>query len=178
GSTLAATQMAAERCCQRMIQDPFVVNGQALPVQLHFGAASLMENDDPRGVTLLRRAAQAMRDSRNLHSSVVTIPNPILAPEELLNRLKKLETENENLRQDLKNRLTQLQDLRTQNLQLKEKIQSPSLELPPPPQGFLTHERPQLTSRKPIQRRLKRKIRRRPFQKRDWSFSNKALRRI
>ncbi|MEN9232390.1 MAG: response regulator, partial [Thermostichus sp. DG02_5_bins_236] len=42
GSTLAATQMAAERCCQRMIQDPFVVNGQALPVQLHFGAASLM----------------------------------------------------------------------------------------------------------------------------------------
>ncbi|MCJ2544234.1 response regulator [Synechococcus bigranulatus str. 'Rupite'] len=166
GSTLAATQIAAERCCQRMIQDPFVVNGQALPVQLHFGAASLMENDDPKGVALLRRAAQAMRDSKNLHSSVVTAPSPISAPEELLNRLKELETENENLRQDLETRIAQIQDLQTQNLQLKEKIhqekiQVTSLEHLPPSQGFLTHERPQLISRKPIQRRLKRKPRRR-----------------
>ncbi len=137
GSTLAATQIAAERCCQRMIQDPFVVKGQALPVQLHFGAASLMDSDDPKGVALLRRAAQAMRDSRNVHSSVVTAPHPISVPDrvsgteslELLNRLKELETENADLRQELEIRLKQIEDLRQHHQELSRKMQAPAPEL-------------------------------------------------
>ncbi|MEN9225497.1 MAG: response regulator [Thermostichus sp. HHBFW_bins_43] len=161
GSTLAATQIAAERCCQRMIQDPFVVNGQALPVQLHFGTASLTDNDDPKGVALLRRAAQAMRDSRNLHSSVLTAPNAPSAPEDLLKQLRELQTENERLRQELEHRLTELKELQVQNLELKQRAQSSAPDLAPSPQGFLGAASPP-SPRRPIQRRLKRKMRRKP----------------
>ncbi|MEN9223047.1 MAG: response regulator [Thermostichus sp. BF3_bins_97] len=160
GSTLAATQIAAERCCQRMIQDPFVVNGQALPVQLHFGTASLTDNDDPKGVALLRRAAQAMRDSRNLHSSVLTAPNAPTAPEDLLKQLQELQTENETLRLELEHRLTELKDLQVQNLELKQQAQAPAPNLATSPQGFSGAAPPLLSPRKPVQRRLKRKMRR------------------
>ncbi|MGY2715572.1 PleD family two-component response regulator [Thermostichus sp. MS-CIW-19] len=130
GSTLAAAQIAAERCCQRLIQDPFVVNGQALPVQLQFGAATLTDKDDPKGVALLRRAAQALRDSKNVHTSVVTAPHPILVSDrvrgtessELLKSLQRLEQENANLRQELETHLRQLKELRQQNQELSQRV--------------------------------------------------------
>ncbi len=159
GSTLAATQIAAERCCQRMIQDPFVVKGHALPVQLHFGAASLMDNDDPKGVALLRRAAQAMRDSKNVHSSVLTAPNPISAPEDLLKRLQELETENADLRQELEMQLKQLEDLRQHNQELSQKIQDPGPELDRA--GSLAHRPFRLRRRKLRQGCLRRRLSRR-----------------
>ncbi len=161
GSTLAATQIAAERCCQRMIQDPFVVKGQALPVQLHFGAASLMDSDDPKGVALLRRAAQAMRDSKNVHSSVLTAPNPISAPEDLLKRLQELETENADLRQELETRLKQIEDLRQHHQELSRKMQAPAPESTTA--GSLAHRPFRLRRRKLRQICLRRRLsRRRP----------------
>jgi PleD family two-component response regulator len=169
GSTLAAAQMAAERCCQRMIQDPFVVNGRALPVQLQFGAASLMDSDDPKGVALLRRAAQAMRDSRNVHSSVVTAPHPIPVSDrvsgtessELLKRLQRLEKENAELRRELETRLRQIEDLRQHHQELSRKMQAPAPESTTA--GSLARRPLRLRRRKLRQLCLKRQLsRRRP----------------
>ncbi len=163
GSTLAAAQIAAERCCQRVIQDPFVVNGRALSVQLQFGAASLADQDDPKGVALLRRAAQALRDSKNLYSSVVTVPHPILVSarasgtesSELLKSLQRLEQENANLRQELETHLRQLEELRQQNQELSQRVGrlgSETSAAGSPPQKTLL-----MRWRKP-RRRLKRQL--------------------
>ncbi|MGQ9836793.1 MAG: GGDEF domain-containing response regulator [Cyanobacteriota bacterium] len=151
GSTLAATQVVAERCCQRMIQDPFVVNGQTLPLQLQFGAATLMESDDPKGVALLRRAAQAMRDSKNVHSSVITAPKPVSASEELLNRLKELEAENKSLRQHLQIQRQQLVALRQHPPKTSDQPGSPA---PSSPLQKSLAERFCSRQHPPIQRRL------------------------
>lgn len=158
GSTLAATQIAAERCCQRMIQDPFVVSGQALPVQLHFGAASLMDNDDPKGVAFLRRAAQAMRDSKNLHSSVLTSATPVVDQEKLLKHIQQLEQENQILRQELESCQLEFKALEAETLQLRHQLTLAST----PPDPFQPGVE---TAKKPLQRRLKRKIRRKPLKR-------------
>ncbi|MEN9210906.1 MAG: response regulator [Thermostichus sp. DG_1_6_bins_120] len=173
GSTLAATQMAAERCCQRLVQDPFVVNGQTLPVQLHFGAASLMENDDPKGVALLRRAAQAMRDSRNVYSTLPTAAKPPAASEGVLKRLEQLQAENTKLRQELEHRLAELKDLQAQNLQLKQQAQALTSEATLSPRRSSSP-----SASRSVRRRLKRTLRSKPLHKRGWSVPRKALRPI
>ncbi len=160
GSTLAAAQIAAERCCQRVIQDPFVVNGRALPVQLQFGAATLTDKDDPKGVALLRRAAQALRDSKNAHSSVVTAPHPIPVSDcgsgteslELLKRLQHLEKENAELRQELATRLRQLEELR-QNL--SQGVREPR---PERSEAGSRSQKPLWIRRRKPRRRLKRQL--------------------
>ncbi len=166
GSTLAAAQIAAERCCQRLIQDPFVVNGRALPVQLQFGAATLTDKDDPKGVALLRRAAQALRDSKNAHSSVVTAPHPIPVSDcgsgtessELLKRLQHLEKENAELRQELATRLRQLEELRQQNQDLSQGVREPR---PERSEAGSRSQRPLLMLWRKPRRRLKRQLGRR-----------------
>lgn len=131
-TTLPAAQIAAERCCQRMVQLAFVVDDQAVEVQLQFGTASLEATDDQQGMALLRRAAQAMRENKQqpgaLLSSPVTQTAMSIAAEtdqQVWERMRAVEAENLELRM----RIGQLAKLETENHQLKQKVQQLSAKL-------------------------------------------------
>jgi diguanylate cyclase (GGDEF)-like protein len=117
GTTLPAAQLAVERCGVRMVQQAFVVQDQPIEVHLQYGAATLQAEDDNRGINLLKRAAQAMRDPQhpNLISPLVqVITTP--AERELQQKLTMLEAENLELRR----RIGLLEE---DNLGLKQKLQ-------------------------------------------------------
>ncbi|MDX2271289.1 MAG: response regulator [Cyanobacteriota bacterium] len=122
-TTLPAAQIAVERCCQRMVQQPFVIQAQPVEVQIQFGTANLTESDDPQGRALLMRAAQVMRDSKNQPSSLVVSPLTAVSlsssEQELQERVKALEIQN----QELRLRLEQLSHLEAENQALKQQLE-------------------------------------------------------
>ncbi len=99
GTTLPAAQLAVERCGARMVQQAFVVNDQAVEVQVHYGAATLQKDDDGRGVNLMKRAAHAMRDPQHPHLISPLTP-VVLTPieQELQKKISLIEAENLELR--------------------------------------------------------------------------------
>ncbi len=134
GTTLPAAQIAAERCCLRMVQEPFVLQGQILEIQIQFGTATLEASDDPQGMALLRRAAQGLRDSK--HQANATLSSPAAQPIEtvptaaaptppLEDRVRTLEAENLELRM----RVSSLSKLEVENKQLKQRLQQVMTQL-------------------------------------------------
>ncbi len=122
-TTLAAAQLAAERCCQRMVKDPFVVQSQSPAVQIQFGTATLLETDDPQGMALLRRAAQVMRDTRNQPRATLTSPTslmPIQAGDPTLQaQIEQLQTQN----RDLRTQVAHMAQLEQENRILRKKVE-------------------------------------------------------
>lgn len=134
GTTLPAAQIAAERCCLRMVQEPFVLQGQILEIQIQFGTATLEASDDPQGMALLRRAAQGLRDSK--HQANATLSSPAAQPIEtvpksadsampLEDRVRALEAENLELRM----RVSSLSKLEVENKHLKQRLQQVMTQL-------------------------------------------------
>jgi PleD family two-component response regulator len=134
GTTLPAAQIAAERCCLRMVQEPFVLQGQILEIQIQYGTATLEASDDPQGMALLRRAAQGLRDSK--HQANATLSSPAAQPMEPVaadtessasqdDRVRILEAENLELRM----RVSSLSKLEVENKQLKQRLQQVMMQL-------------------------------------------------
>lgn len=131
-TTLPAAQLAAERCCQRMVQQAFLIDETAVEVQLQFGTASLEASDDHQGMALLRRAAQVMRENKQQAGAILSSPltqatEAVTAEidHQIRDRMRTMEAENLELRM----RIGQLSKLETENYQLKQKIQQLSAQL-------------------------------------------------
>lgn len=108
GITLPAAEMAAERCCSRMIQSPFMVDGQSVELQVQYGSATLEEADDAQGLSLLKRAAVIMRERESQYSTTLISPTldhqdlvAEISVEVLQARIRDLEGENLRLKQHL-----------------------------------------------------------------------------
>ncbi|MEN9205436.1 MAG: response regulator [Thermostichales cyanobacterium DRC_bins_46] len=126
GTTLAAAQLAAERCIQRVAQKPFAVHGKTAEVHIQAGTASFEASDDPLGMALLRRALQAMKDSSKQPGAIVITPaNPVESPEELREQLRTLQAQN----LELRNRLAHLSQVEKENRYLKQQLQQLQAQL-------------------------------------------------
>lgn len=119
GTTLPAAQLAVERCGVRMIQQAFVVQDQTVEVQIQYGAATWQDGDDGRGVSMMKRAAHAMRDPQ--HPSLTSPSGPIVstpAERQLQKQISLLSAENLELRR-------RIGSLEEENSGLKQRL-SPS----------------------------------------------------
>jgi PleD family two-component response regulator len=130
GTTLTAAQLAAERCIQRVAQKPFTVQNKTPEVHIQAGTASFEASDDPLGMTLLRRALQAMKDSSKQPGAIVISPgssveSPTASQEELQEQLRSLQAQNFELR----NRVAQLAHLEKENRYLKQQLQQLQAQL-------------------------------------------------
>ncbi|GAB4216060.1 MAG: diguanylate cyclase [Synechococcales cyanobacterium] len=129
-TTLPAAQLAAERCIQRVAQKPFVVQEQTPEVHIQAGTATFEATDDPLGMTLLRRALQAMKDSSRQPGAIVVTPgtpieSPTVTPEELRDQLRSLQAQNFELR----NRVAHLAQLEKENRYLKQQLHQVQAQL-------------------------------------------------
>lgn len=130
GTTLTAAQLVAERCIQRVAQKPFTVQNKTPEVHIQAGTASFEASDDPLGMTLLRRALQAMKDSSKQPGAIVISPgssveSPTASQEELQEQLRSLQAQNFELR----NRVAQLAHLEKENRYLKQQLQQLQAQL-------------------------------------------------
>ncbi len=126
GATLTAALIAAERSCTRMLKEPFLTGSKSTEALIQYGTSTLESSDDSHGMSLLRRAAQGMRDNRSQGGLTSTLTVTHTTDDQYLkDRLTVLEAENLELRL----RASLVTKLESENQQLKHQIQQLTLQL-------------------------------------------------